>query len=67
MLLVSGLTFTLDCANPERLAGFWTQALGYLEALGGQRVSDRVVMGDYSWVVMADPEGNEFCIVRRPE
>jgi hypothetical protein len=25
-----------------------------------------VVMGDHSWFVMADPEGNEFCIVRRP-
>jgi hypothetical protein len=36
-----------------------------LEALGAQRVSDdAVVMGTFSWYVMADPEGNEFCIVR---
>jgi len=35
-----------------------------VEALGARRVSrDAVVMGTYSWLVMADPEGNEFCIV----
>ena len=39
-----------------------------LEALGAHRISDEaVVMGDHSWFVMGDPEGNEFCIVRRPE
>jgi predicted enzyme related to lactoylglutathione lyase len=39
-----------------------------LEALGAQRVS--VGQGDdVSWVVMADPEGNEFCVLRayRPD
>jgi predicted enzyme related to lactoylglutathione lyase len=41
------------------------QAARRLEALGARRVSDTaVVMGNYSWFVMADPEGNEFCIVR---
>jgi predicted enzyme related to lactoylglutathione lyase len=35
-----------------------------LESLGAQRLSDLVVLGDFSWFVMADPEGNEFCIVR---
>lgn len=36
-----------------------------LEALGARRVSDTaIVMGESSWFVMADPEGNEFCIVR---
>jgi len=36
-----------------------------LEALGARRVSgNAVVMGSFSWFVMADPEGNEFCIVR---
>jgi predicted enzyme related to lactoylglutathione lyase len=40
---------------------------GRLEALGARRVSDdTVVMGDYSWFVMADPEGNEFCLVHVP-
>ena len=36
-----------------------------LEALGASRVSDvPVVMASYSWLVMSDPEGNEFCIVK---
>jgi len=33
-----------------------------LEALGARRVS--VGQGDVSWVVMADPEGNEFDVLR---
>ena len=34
-----------------------------LEALGAKRV-DIGQTGEESWVVMADPEGNEFCILR---
>jgi hypothetical protein len=35
-----------------------------LEALGARRVD--VGQGpDVSWVVLADPEGNEFCVLRR--
>jgi glyoxalase superfamily protein len=33
-----------------------------LEALGARRVD--VGQGDVSWVVMADPDGNEFCVLR---
>lgn len=33
-----------------------------LISLGAQRVS--VGQGDVSWVVLADPEGNEFCVLR---
>jgi Glyoxalase-like domain len=34
-----------------------------LEALGATRASeDPVVEHDNRWIVMADPEGNEFCI-----
>ena len=33
-----------------------------LEALGAKRVD--VGQGDASWVVMADPDGNEFCVLR---
>jgi Glyoxalase-like domain len=33
-----------------------------LLSLGAQRVD--VGQGDASWVVLADPEGNEFCILR---
>ncbi|MEO8107568.1 MAG: VOC family protein [Actinomycetes bacterium] len=109
---------TIDCADPDRLAEFWSQALGWvvdfadatevaitaagepregmpdllflrvrdvkqvknrlhldlrpddqdaevvrLEALGSSRV-DIGQKGDESWVVMADPEGNEFCVLR---
>lgn len=37
--------------------------VGRLEALGARRIS--VGQGeDASWVVMADPEGNEFCVLR---
>jgi predicted enzyme related to lactoylglutathione lyase len=33
-----------------------------LAELGARRVD--VGQGDVSWVVMADPEGNEFCVLR---
>jgi predicted enzyme related to lactoylglutathione lyase len=116
--LTSRLTFVLDCCDAERLAAFWSEALGYtcpgafdqcwpllpdraddapwfvlqqvdepksgknrmhldlrvtdldaeagrLEALGAQRVSGMMRGAhDSAWYVMADPEGNEFCIVR---
>lgn len=32
-----------------------------LEALGAKRVD--IGQGDQPWVVMADPEGNEFCVL----
>jgi hypothetical protein len=32
-----------------------------LEALGASRVD--IGQGEVSWVVMADPEGNEFCVL----
>ena len=32
-----------------------------LEALGAKRVD--IGQGEQSWVVMADPEGNEFCVL----
>jgi len=34
-----------------------------IEALGARRV-DVGQAGDVSWVVLADPEGNEFCVLR---
>jgi hypothetical protein len=34
-----------------------------LIALGARRVD--VGQGDAPWVVLADPEGNEFCVLRR--
>jgi predicted enzyme related to lactoylglutathione lyase len=121
--MVPRLTFTLDCLDPETLATFWVDALGYssfrrarhaaefwllfpaddreplivlqqvadakrgknrmhldlhaedlegevarLRALGARRLTeDPVEVQGYAWLVMADPEGNEFCVVQRPE
>ena len=33
-----------------------------LESLGARRIN--VGQADVTWVVMADPEGNEFCVLR---
>jgi predicted enzyme related to lactoylglutathione lyase len=33
-----------------------------LESLGAKKVD--IGQGDVTWVVMADPEGNEFCVLR---
>jgi predicted enzyme related to lactoylglutathione lyase len=39
-----------------------------LDAFGAKRVSEDVITNQhsYQWLVMADPEGNEFCIVQDP-
>ena len=42
------------------------QEIGRLLALGARRV-DIGQSGAESWTVLADPEGNEFCIVRPKE
>ena len=43
-------------------------AFAQIVAFGGSAVSDILEMpGGYRWRVMADPEGNEFCIVPREE
>jgi catechol 2,3-dioxygenase-like lactoylglutathione lyase family enzyme len=111
----------LDCHDPERLAAFWCEVLGYqvigregyaieigpAEGFGGpqptivldrsdepkngklplhidvnptdrdqeaelRRLLDAGAVradvgqtGEESWVVLADPEGNEFCLLRR--
>ena len=57
-------------ANPNRLhldlspTGDDQQAeVARLEGLGATRID--IGQGSPSWVVMADPEGNEFCVLRR--
>jgi hypothetical protein len=32
-----------------------------LEAIGATVIAERC-LGDFCWTVMADPEGNEFCV-----
>ncbi len=113
--MASKLGLVLDCTDPDRLAPFWSAALGYttigaegsyvllldeagerpklllqrvsevkagknrmhldietptvdaevtrLEGLGARRIeADDVEELGHRWVVMADPEGNEFCV-----
>ena len=44
------------------------RAFARIVALGGSAISDVLEMpGGYRWRVIADPEGNEFCIVPRDE
>ena len=113
--MTAKLGLVLDCADPERLAVFWSAAIGYttlggagsyvmlvdeagqqpklllqkvnepkvgknrmhldietpdieaeatrLVALGATRVSD-TTMSEHgtTWILMADPEANEFCV-----
>jgi catechol-2,3-dioxygenase len=42
------------CEQPEELER--------LLALGAKKVD--IGQGDHTWVVLADPEGNEFCLLR---
>jgi hypothetical protein len=35
-----------------------------LEALGARRID--IGQGEQTWFVLADPEGNEFCLLRTP-
>jgi predicted enzyme related to lactoylglutathione lyase len=113
--MAAQLGLVLDCADPERLAAFWSEAIGYttlgnagnyvllvdeagqqpklllqrvdeaktgknrmhfdieiptvdeevnrLEALGARRLeAEPIEEHGTRWVVMADPEGNEFCV-----
>jgi predicted enzyme related to lactoylglutathione lyase len=42
-------------------------ALTRVQELGGRRISEDVMSEfGYDWLVVADPEGNEFCLVIRP-
>ncbi|WP_298339115.1 VOC family protein [Ferrimicrobium sp.] len=42
--------------------GSQAQEVARLEALGATIVEDRRSVEPGGWVVMADPEGNEFCV-----
>jgi predicted enzyme related to lactoylglutathione lyase len=113
--MAATIGLVLDCADPDRLAEFWSAALGYttlgaagsyvmlvdqsgqqpklllqrvpeakagknrmhldietaavddevrrLEDLGAQRLETQArAEHGTRWVIMADPEGNEFCV-----
>ncbi len=52
------LHLDLTCSAEDR-----DQEIGRLLALGARRV-DIGQTGTESWTVLADPEGNEFCVIR---
>ena len=57
------ISLVLDCADPLRVGAFWRRALGYAEVDGiGYVITDPGVPDDW-FVVLQDPEGNEFCLV----
>jgi len=113
--MAATIGLVLDCADPSRLAGFWSAALGYttvggagnyvmlvdpdagrpklllqavdeakttknrmhldietpdvdsevvrLESIGARRLeTDARSEHGSRWVIMVDPEGNEFCV-----
>jgi hypothetical protein len=41
---------TFDEHQPDEISRFWAEAMGYADGGG--------------WVVLQDPEGNEFCVER---
>jgi hypothetical protein len=55
----------LDCGDGDAIAPFWSAVLGYD---AGRRFGASMVdvnkrgLGDHCWWVMADREGNEFCV-----
>jgi hypothetical protein len=59
----------VDAHDPHAQADFWAAALGYevedhsaLIGKLGARIQSHVREPGGEWVVMTDPEGNEFCV-----
>ena len=63
---------TIDCIDPRRLGDFWSVLLGREPTeslpgwvrLGGRSMEERHDYDEGVVMVMADPEGNEFCLVQ---
>lgn len=59
-------TITVDCSDAGALARFWAGALGWDVAPGASAefaaVVRHVCEDGARWVVLADPEANEFCV-----
>jgi hypothetical protein len=63
----------IDARDPARIADFWCQVLGWvvherapdgvvtIAAAGARPGTGDATIDVVSWVVLADPEGNEFC------
>lgn len=52
------LFVTLDCADPQRLAVFWSALLG--TPVGGSWAGGEHTLDTFTWRTLGDPEGNEF-------
>jgi Glyoxalase-like domain len=65
---VGGIVF--DCASPRRVATFWRDAIGFRVRHQPDEPEDpdlwRSTDPDDAFIVLADPERNEFCVVRSP-
>ena len=48
-----------------RVHGDQEAEVARLMSLGASRLD--IGQGDVDWVVLADPDGNEFCLLARPE
>ena len=59
----------LKCRDPEVLARFWCEILDFIELerllAAGAELVDIGQPATASWHVLADPEGNEFCLLKR--
>lgn len=70
-MTVTSWTLTIDCDDALAIARFWALTLGYVEKSppeGWDTWEDwlrhvDVPDGSLDHVMMADPEGNEFCVV----
>jgi predicted enzyme related to lactoylglutathione lyase len=59
------LVVVVDCADLERAARFWTGALGYVTKLGATVLTSHpIIEHGWTWHMLADPDGNEFCVLR---
>ncbi len=50
--------------DPKPAESTWEQELERLSELGAREAADRRCPDRSGWVGLADPEGNEFCILR---
>ena len=53
MASVKQFQVTFDCAEPERVARFWCEVLGYVEELD----PDEPLLDDSPWAACVDPTG----------
>jgi predicted enzyme related to lactoylglutathione lyase len=59
----ASIGLVLDCADPETLGRDVDGEVARLETIGARRLEAEARAEHGSrWVIMADPEGNEFCV-----